>query len=93
MWHKIYFEEIFAICVVLLGFGLNLEVVMETGKQSLPIIVCYHYNIIGNFLYFASHDEYFQEKNLYTRWGGIFYLRGIGNRSNTLRLSMRMKKK
>ncbi|MCI6636863.1 MAG: YeiH family protein [Bilifractor sp.] len=26
--------------VVLLGFGMNLSVVMETGKQSLPIIVC-----------------------------------------------------
>lgn len=26
--------------VILLGFGLNLRVVLETGKQSLPIIVC-----------------------------------------------------
>lgn len=26
--------------VVLLGFGLNLSVVLETGKQSLPIIIC-----------------------------------------------------
>lgn len=26
--------------VVLLGFGLNLGVILETGKQSLPIIVC-----------------------------------------------------
>lgn len=26
--------------VVLLGFGMNLNVVLETGKQSLPIIVC-----------------------------------------------------
>lgn len=26
--------------VVLLGFGMNLSVVMETGKQSLPIIIC-----------------------------------------------------
>lgn len=26
--------------VVLLGFGMNLSVIMETGKQSLPIIVC-----------------------------------------------------
>lgn len=26
--------------VVLLGFGMNLTVVMETGKQSLPIIIC-----------------------------------------------------
>lgn len=25
---------------MLLGFGMNLEVVMETGKQSLPIIIC-----------------------------------------------------
>ena len=26
--------------VVLLGFGMNLGVIFETGKQSLPIIVC-----------------------------------------------------
>ena len=26
--------------VVLLGFGLDLTVVLKTGKQSLPIIVC-----------------------------------------------------
>ena len=26
--------------VVLLGFGLNLGVILETGKQSLPIIIC-----------------------------------------------------
>ena len=25
---------------MLLGFGMNLEVVMQTGKQSLPIIIC-----------------------------------------------------
>ena len=68
-------KKILQYAVVLLGFGLNLEVVMETGKQ-------YHYNIIGNFLYFASHDEH-SGKNLYTGWGGIFYLRGIGNRSNS----------
>ena len=26
--------------MVLLGFGLNLGIIFETGKQSLPIIVC-----------------------------------------------------
>lgn len=26
--------------VILLGFGLNISVVLATGKQSLPIIVC-----------------------------------------------------
>ena len=26
--------------VVLLGFGMNLGVIFETGKQSLPIILC-----------------------------------------------------
>ena len=26
--------------VVLLGFGMNLNVILQTGKQSLPIIVC-----------------------------------------------------
>ena len=26
--------------VVLLGFGMNLQVIFQTGKQSLPIIIC-----------------------------------------------------
>ncbi len=33
-------KKILQYAVVLLGFGLNLKVVMETGKQSLPIILC-----------------------------------------------------
>lgn len=33
-------KKVLQYAVVLLGFGLNLEVVMETGKQSLPIILC-----------------------------------------------------
>ena len=33
-------KKILQTAVVLLGFGLNLSVVLETGKQSLPIIVC-----------------------------------------------------
>ena len=26
--------------VILLGFGMNLSVILETGRQSLPIIIC-----------------------------------------------------
>ena len=33
-------KKILQYAVVLLGFGMNLEVVMQTGKQSLPIIIC-----------------------------------------------------
>lgn len=33
-------KKILQYAVVLLGFGMNLHVVMETGKQSLPIILC-----------------------------------------------------
>lgn len=33
-------KKILQWAVVLLGFGLNLGVIVETGKQSLPIIVC-----------------------------------------------------
>ena len=33
-------KKILQWAVVLLGFGLNLNVIMETGKQSLPIILC-----------------------------------------------------
>ena len=33
-------KKILQWAVILLGFGLNLSVILETGKQSLPIIVC-----------------------------------------------------
>lgn len=33
-------KKILQYAVVLLGFGMNLEVVMQTGRQSLPIIIC-----------------------------------------------------
>ena len=33
-------KKILQYAVVLLGFGLNLSVILKTGKQSLPIIVC-----------------------------------------------------
>ena len=32
-------KKILQYAVVLLGFGLNLNVIFETGKQSLPIII------------------------------------------------------
>ena len=32
-------KKILQYAVILLGFGLNLSVVLETGKQSLPIIL------------------------------------------------------
>ncbi len=33
-------KKILQFAVVLLGFGMNLTVIIETGSQSLPIIVC-----------------------------------------------------
>lgn len=33
-------KKVLQTAVVLLGFGLNLNVVLQTGRQSLPIIVC-----------------------------------------------------
>lgn len=33
-------KKILQYAVILLGFGLNLNVILETGKQSLPIIIC-----------------------------------------------------
>lgn len=33
-------KVILQMAVVLLGFGMNLGVIFETGKQSLPIIIC-----------------------------------------------------
>lgn len=33
-------KKILQYAVILLGFGMNLRVVFETGKQSLPIILC-----------------------------------------------------
>lgn len=32
-------KKILQYAVILLGFGLNLSVILETGKQSLPIII------------------------------------------------------
>ncbi len=34
------FQKVLQAAVVLLGFGLSLGVVLETDKQSLPIILC-----------------------------------------------------
>lgn len=33
-------KKVLQYAVILLGFGLNISVVLATGKQSLPIIVC-----------------------------------------------------
>ena len=33
-------KKILQWAVILLGFGLDLNVILETGRQSLPIIVC-----------------------------------------------------
>lgn len=33
-------KKILQWAVILLGFGMNLNVILQTGKQSLPIIVC-----------------------------------------------------
>ena len=33
-------KKILQAAVILLGFGLNLSAVLQTGKQSLPIIIC-----------------------------------------------------
>lgn len=33
-------KKILQYAVILLGFGLNLSVVLKTGRQSLPIIIC-----------------------------------------------------
>lgn len=33
-------KKILQVAVVLLGFGLDLGVILKTGKQSLPIIIC-----------------------------------------------------
>lgn len=33
-------KKVLQLAVILLGFGLNLNVVLRTGSQSLPIIIC-----------------------------------------------------
>ena len=33
-------KKVLQYAVILLGFGLNLSVILETGRQSLPIILC-----------------------------------------------------
>lgn len=84
-------KKILQYAVVLLGFGLNLEVVMETGKQSLPIIVC---TITTSLVisYILHRTMNIPEKSLH--WLG-WDLRFVGDQRSQqqLRLSMRMKKK
>ena len=53
--------------VVLLGFGMNLSVVLVTGKQSLPIIVCTIATSL--FIAWALHRVMNIPKNIYTLIG------------------------
>ena len=60
-------KKILQTAVVLLGFGLNLSVVLETGKQSLPIIVC---TIATSLLVaFALHKLLHIDRNISTLIG------------------------
>ena len=63
-------KKILQAAVVLLGFGLNLNVVLQTGKQSLPIIVC----TIGTSLLVA-----FVMHKLLRISGNISTLIGVGS--------------
>ena len=58
--------------VVLLGFGMNLGVILQTGKQSLPIIVC---TISGSPQDHECPIEYFD-----SRRGRLVHLRRICDR-------------
>lgn len=37
---KIVSKKVLQWAVILLGFGMDLNIVLQTGKQSLPIIIC-----------------------------------------------------
>ena len=67
--------------VVLLGFGLNLGVIFETGKQSLPIIVC---TIgISLLLAWALHKGAARAFGYGDSCGSrLVDLRGLGDRGN-----------
>ena len=71
MWHKIYFEENIAICRCTSWIRTQFGGCDGDGKTVFADYCVHHYNIIGDFLYFASHNEH-SGKNLYTGWGGIF---------------------
>lgn len=53
---KFVSKKILQYAVILLGFGLNLNVILETGAQSLPIIiVTISIALIIAYLLFLSH--------------------------------------
>lgn len=68
--------------VVLLGFGMNLGVILQTGKQSLPIIICTDRYILIDRMDPSKGDEgsgkYFDSCRCW-----IFYLWWFRNRSNS----------
>ena len=62
-------KKILQTAVVLLGFGLNLNVVLQTGKQSLPIIIC---TIATSLLVaFALHKLLHIDGNISTLTGAV----------------------
>ena len=74
-------KKILQYAVVLLGFGMNLEVVMQTGKQSLPIIICTITTSLVIAYIFASGIGY-SGKYIHTGRCGIFDLRRFGDCGN-----------
>ena len=58
MWHKIYFEENIAICRCTSWIRTQFGGCDGDGKTVFADYCVHHYNIIGDFLYFASHNEH-----------------------------------
>jgi uncharacterized membrane protein YadS len=60
--------------VVLLGFGLNLGVILRTGRQSLPIILCTITVSLADRLR-ASPGAGHSRKDFHPGGGGLLHLR------------------
>ena len=72
-------KKVLQYAVILLGFGLNLSVILETGKQSLPIIVTtISTALIIAYLSYACTGKYF-----HTGRCRIFHLRRLCNCRNS----------
>ena len=62
-------KKILQYAVILLGFGLNLSVILDTGKQSLPIIICTYPGILfkQSYAYSGTYCHFSGRRLLHMR--------------------------
>ena len=77
-------KKVLQYAVILLGFGLNLSVILETGKQSLPIILAtISTSLIIAYVFAPYHAR--SRQNLHVGRCRFLDLRWLRNRCNSPR--------